>query len=555
MRAGIYARVSSQREAQDQTIEQQVVRARQYISEHAWELREEQVYRDEGYSGAHLSRPALDRLRDDAAFAQLDVVVITAPDRLARKYLHQAVVLEELDRQGVRVEFVERPMSDDPNDQLLLQIRGAVAEYERTLITERMRRGRLTKLRAGLLVPWTRGHYGYQVDPDRPRDPAGVRLDAAEAAVVQQIFAWYLEPNATLYAVGKQLEQWGVTTPRGRPYWSRCSVRAILQDVTYMGMAYANRYHCLPAKGRRSALLPVGPGTSYIDKPQEEWIGIAIPSIITQEEFQLVQEKLAHNQHFAARNTQHLFLLRGLVSCGACRLTTGARTTERGDQYYICRGRRDPLRRSQGEPCTMRYIPARQLDELVWSDLCQILLDPVQIASALERAQAGAWLPQELQARQATLQQALSSLERQQERLLTAYLGDVLELPEFERKRRDLAQKQETLRAQQQQLLALVQQRIELGILATSIDAFCQQVRSSLATATFEQKRQLVELLIDHVVVTDEEVEIRYVMPTSEKGARQPFCHLRLDYRLLLPPHNLSPAKKHANSLLKSALP
>jgi site-specific DNA recombinase len=127
--------------------------------------------------------------------------------------------------------------------------------------------------------------------------------------------------------------------------------------------------------------------------------------------------------------------------------------------------------------------------------------------------------------------QALSSLERQQERLLTAYLGDVLELPEFERKRRELAQKQETLRAQHQQFSALAKPRIELSIIATSIDAFCQQVRSSLATATFEQKRQLVELLIDHVVVTDEEVEIRYVMPTSEKGVRQPFCHLRLDYR------------------------
>jgi len=176
-------------------------------------------------------------------------------------------------------------------------------------------------------------------------------------------------------------------------------------------------------------------------------------------------------------------------------------------------------------------VPAKQLDEVVWADLCQVLLDPTQIASALERAQTGAWLPQELQARQATLQQALAGLERQQERLLTAYLGEILDLSEFERKRRELAQKQEALRAQHQQLAALTQQRIELGRVAASLDTFCQQVRSGLATATFEQKRQLVELLIDHVVVTDEEVEIRYVIPTSSQGARQPFCHLRLDYR------------------------
>src|SRR5574341_2154486 len=95
------------------------------------------------------------------------------------------VLLEELEHAGCEVEFLDRPMSHDPHDQLLLQIRGAVAEYERTLIAERMRRGRQTKLRAGILLPWTWAPYGYRMSPDRPRDPAGVQVDAAEAAVVQ----------------------------------------------------------------------------------------------------------------------------------------------------------------------------------------------------------------------------------------------------------------------------------------------------------------------------------------------------------------------------------
>jgi predicted site-specific integrase-resolvase len=152
-RAGIYARVSSQRQARDQTIEQQLSVGRRRVQEQGWVLREEHISRDDGYSGASLSRPGLDRLRDDVAMAEVDVVVITAPDRLARNYLHQMVLLDESERQGVRVEFVERPMSDDPNDQLLPQIRGAVAQYERTLIAERLRRGKLAKLRAGQLCP------------------------------------------------------------------------------------------------------------------------------------------------------------------------------------------------------------------------------------------------------------------------------------------------------------------------------------------------------------------------------------------------------------------
>lgn len=531
MQAGMYARVSSKRQAQDQTIEQQLASGRTAIEARGWELREAHIYRDDGYSGASLSRPGLDRLRDDVALAEVEVVVMTAPDRLARKYLHQVLLVEEFERHGVRVEFVERPMSQDPHDQLLLQIRGAVAEYERTLITERLRRGKLAKLRAGQLLPWTRGHYGYQVDPERPRDPAGVQRDDTQAAVVEHLFAAYLEQGATLYSVGKSLERMGVLTPRGCPYWRGCSVRAILRDPTYTGLAYGNRYHCVPAKGRVSPLLPVGPGHSHVLKTRDEWIPIPVPAIVAEEVYHRVQDKLAHNQQRAARNTRQEYLLRGHVSCGQCRLTAGCRTTPAGYGSYVCRGRTDRLRLSQGRQCAARYIPAQQLDDLVWADLCTVLTDPAQITAALERAQAGAWLPQELRARQATTGQAIAGVERQQERLLTAYLADILALSEFERKRRELEQKRASLQVQLLQLNALAQQRIDLGKVAASIEAFCAQVRMGLDNATFPQKQVLVELLMDQVVVTEDEVEIRYVVPVSQNGARQPFCQLRLDYR------------------------
>ncbi len=198
MRVAIYARVSTTRQAQAQTIEQQLDRLRAAVAERGWTLDEQHIYRDDGYSGAGLGRPGLDRLRDQAALAELDLVLVTAPDRLARNYVHQVLLLDELGRHGVKVEFLDRPMSHDPHDQLLLQIRGAVAEYERTLIAERMRRGRLAKLHAGTLLPWTRAPYGYRSDPDRPRDPRGVTLDPAEAAIVAELFAMYREPGVGL---------------------------------------------------------------------------------------------------------------------------------------------------------------------------------------------------------------------------------------------------------------------------------------------------------------------------------------------------------------------
>jgi len=530
MRAAVYARVSTTRQAQAQTIEQQLDRLRVAVAERGWVLDEQHVYRDDGYSGASLGRPGLDRLRDHAAAADLDVVLVTAPDRLARNYVHQVLLIEELAGHGCQVEFLDRPMSQDPHDQLLLQIRGAVAEYERTLIAERMRRGRLAKLRAGTLLPWTRPPFGYRLDAERPRDPALVRVEPGEAVVVAQLFDWYLQPQATLYRLARRLTDLGVPTQAGKPHWNVASVRGILRNPAYVGRALTNRTRVAPARRRKSAMLPAGRGVSHALRPPEDWIEVPVPPIVSEDTFAQVQAKLDTNQQGAARNTRHEYLLRALVSCGTCRLSCTARQTGAGYHYYLCRGRTDPLRAAQGQRCTARYMPAGQLDELVWADLCALLTDPAQVAHALARARSGAWLPQELHARQATIAQAQGQLDRQQQRLLDAYLAGVVGLDELQRKRQELDRRHDTLLAQQRQLEATAQQRLELQAVAEGIERFCQTIRAGLATATFAQRRQLAELLIDRVIVTDGEVDIRYVLPTSPDGPHRPFCQLRKDH-------------------------
>src|SRR2546421_12227583 len=126
MEVAIYVRVSTNRQQQQQTIEQQLTRLREHIMmQPDWHLADEHIYRDDGYSGAKLNRPGLDRLRDHAAFAAFELLLITAPDRLARNYVHQMLLIDELAQRGCQIMFLNRPMSDDPHDQLLLQIRGA----------------------------------------------------------------------------------------------------------------------------------------------------------------------------------------------------------------------------------------------------------------------------------------------------------------------------------------------------------------------------------------------------------------------------------------------
>jgi site-specific DNA recombinase len=533
MRIAVYLRVSTTRQMQDQTIAHQLERLQAHIQAQEWVLQETNILRDDGYSGATLKRPGLDRLRDRAAAAEFDLVLITAPDRLARNYVHQVLLLEELQQHGCRVEFLDRPMSQDPHDQLLLQIRGAVAEYERTLIAERMRRGRLAKLRAGALLPWTRPPYGYRVDPERPRDPAGVRLDATEAAVVAEIFAWYLEDHHSLLSVVGRLQELGVPSPSGKKMWGLATLRGILTNPVYIGQVYAGRTRVRPPRIRRSATHPIGrPKDTQLPVPEDEWIAVAqVPAIVTADQMAQVKAKLARNQSFASRNNKtHQYLLRALVSCGRCAMACQARCVLPHNLYYICTGKARPRRRLPEQHCSSRFAPARQLDELVWRDLCALLTHPDLIAQALARAHGGQWLPQELQARRENLRKGQQQLEHQLDRLTEAYLSGIIPLPEYQRRRGELEQRLSALTQQSQQLREQVSRHSHVAQLTSSMEEFCRRVQSGLANATFEQRRQLVELLIDRVVVTDEQVEIRYVIPTSPASEKIRFSHLRSDY-------------------------
>jgi site-specific DNA recombinase len=529
MRIAVYARVSTYNQTQTQTIEQQLERLRAQVVAQGWQLPEEHIFRDDGFSGGVLNRPGLDRLRDRAAAGELDLVLLTAPDRLARKYVHQVLLIEELQQHNCQVEFLDRPMSQDPHDQLLLQIRGAVAEYERTLIAERMRRGRLSKYRAGVLLPWTRPPYGYRLNPEHPRDPSGVRVEPSEGAIVTEIFSEYLQDGMGLNQVAKHLYSHGILSPTGKNRWGLASIRGVLTNPVYTGQVFAGRMQYRPAKVRRSATHPIGhPHQSAALKPQDEWILVAtIPALVTQEQFNLVQAKSTQNKSFAQRNNKiHSYLLRALVSCGVCRLSCCARTVAKVNYgYYVCSGKA----RHQ-DKCPSRFIPAQQLDQIVWQDLCEIMIHPDSIMQGLERAQGGYWLPQELQARRENLRRACVQIEQQLNRLTEAYLSGIILLIEYQRRRAELEQRRSGLNAQANALVAQTHRHKELARLTESVTDFCQRIQKGLANATFEQKRQLVELLIDRIIVTNDEVEIHYVIPTSPNGEHTRFCHLRKDY-------------------------
>lgn len=383
------------------------------------------------------------------------------------------------------------------------------------------------------MLPWTRAPYGYLLDPDHPRDPNRLRIDPVTSVIVQQIFAWYTDPQhpLTLYGVAKRLNDDQIPTSRGGAYWAISTLCRLMRNPVYIGITWSDRTHAAPSQKRASRLRPVGKGQTSRRAPREDWIAVRVPALVSEETFDLAQARLAQNRHMARRNnTTYSYLLRGLVSCGLCLESCLARTVHGKYDYSACRGRRDEVRVGPMERCKARAMRASVLDTLVWEDLCRVLRDPALLTHELERARGGAWLPQVLQERRAGVEGALQQVERQQARLLDVYVAGVIEREEFERKREEVRKSQEGLWKQLRQLEMQAQQHVDTAKLAEGLEAFCARVAGSLDDLTFEQRRKLVELLIDCVIVGDGMVEIRYVVPTSSKGDEVPFCHLHSNY-------------------------
>ena len=163
--AAIYARVSSDKQREEGTIASQTAALIGFARSHGYQVPMEWVFEDEGYSGASLVRPGLERVRDLAAEGQIEAVLVYAPDRLSRKYAYQILLIEELARHGVDTVFMQAPQTATAEDQLLVQFQGMIAEYERAQILERSRRGKRHRARQEQVNVLSGAPYGYAPAP------------------------------------------------------------------------------------------------------------------------------------------------------------------------------------------------------------------------------------------------------------------------------------------------------------------------------------------------------------------------------------------------------
>ena len=415
--------------------------------------------------------------------------------------------------------FLQHPISDDPNDQLLLQIQGAIAEYERAVLGERFRRGKLQKARDGHYIT-ARAPYGYRYVPRRDAMPGHITVDEQEAELVRRVYGWFTDEQTTIRQVVKRLNA-GPDLPRsGRPAWSPCTIHHILADPIYAGTAYANRYAYVaptkpsPQRGPRTA-----PATRRCLKPREQWIAIPVPALVDQGTWDQAQAQLARNAALSFRNnTRHSYLLRCLLVCEACGLamygiTRPASARKPVRQVYRCHGK-DCVVMARTSICPSRNLNAEDIEPVVWDHVMALLADPDQLLAQFDRfaAAADAGSARE-QAAEQQLRARLERTARADKRLLDAYQAGAVSLSELSQRREHLAQERKGLEQQQEEQTRLRQQRLEAEAVRTDVAAFCDRVRSRLADATLTEKQTILQLVIDRIIVGEGCLEIRHVIP------------------------------------------
>ena len=495
--AAIYARVSSARRKKDQTIGSQTAALRDHARQLGADLPGEWVFEDEGHSGATLVRPALEALRDLIAQGCVDVVLCHSPDRLARKFAYQALLIEEFARAGVRVEFVKGPRGDTPEDQLLVQFQGMFAEYEKAQLMERYRRGKAHRARTGSVNVLSGAPFGYRYVRKSDHAGAAYEIIEPEAVLVAEMFRRYADDGAAIADLARWLTSQDVPTRTGKHRWDRSVIWGMLRNPAYAGKAVFGKtqiVHEQPGLNRiarlqgRSVPRPV----KAVDRPREEWLEITVPPIVTQDTFARAGQRLEDNKRYAARNTKVPSLLQGLAACSACGYgyyRTSTRTTSKKIYYYRCLGS-DDYRYEGGRVCHNQPVRADYPGQVVWDHITGLLADPALIRAEISKRLQQARTSDPVTSQRKRLETELAKAATSITAMIEAYSEQLITIDELRARMPHLRAKEASLRGQIDALDAQLADHDAYLKLADSLEGFLTQLHGNATTAGTGQRQR-----------------------------------------------------------------
>ena len=516
--AAIYARVSSDAQAQQQTIDSQIAALRNRVTADKATLNESNVFLDDGVSGSTLHRAGLERLRDAAYVGGFQKLYVHSPDRLARKYAYQVLVVDELQKQGIEIEFLNRSIGASPEEDLLLQMQGMFAEYERAKIMERSRRGKRHAATRGNVSVLSSAPYGYRyVSREDGGGEAAYEINELQAKVVRQVFQWVGRDRLSIGEVTRRLTQSDAKTATGKDWWDRTTVWGMLKNPAYMGFAAFGKTRTGPRrkqirKPRGHSKTPRRTGSTY-DTNADERISIAVPIIVAPGLFEAAQQQMARNRkagHESKRGAT--YLLQGLTVCACCNYAYYGKKVSRSSAkgksqwaYYRCVGT-DAYRFGGKRVCQNKQVRTDKLDEAVWNDACQLLRHPKLLRKEYQRRLSS---PKD-SGNVASLKKQLATAKRSVERLIDAYTDGVLERDEFDPRLNRARERVSQLGKQLAEHNNESREQATLREALACLDDFTSSIGSHLDSADWATRREILRTLIDRIEIEEEQVRIVY---------------------------------------------
>jgi site-specific DNA recombinase len=524
----LYARVSSEQQAQQATVESQIAELKQRAESDGHVVLPQDIYVDEGFSGATLVRPALERLRDRAAEGAIELLYVHSPDRLARKYAYQVLLLDELRRHGVMAVFLHGPAGQTAEDELLVQVQGMIAEYERAKILERCRRGKIHRARHGSVNPMSGAPYGFAYIKKSDDAPASYRVLLHEAKVVRGIFHALVHEQKSIGEIVRNLNAQKIPTRRAAPRWDRATVWAILQNPAHMGKAAFGKTEATERRKllrpiRNKAITPRRAKGAHRDKPREQWISIDVPAIVTRDVFDAAKEQLARNKQLSQRNARgERYLLQGLTTCSRCGYAfygkTVSKSAAKGGEryaYYRCVGG-DSYRFAGGRVCSNPQVRVDQLDGYVWQSVCDLLQNPSRMLDEWSRRQKSDGVPTELRERRDEALRDLAIHERGLKRLVDAYEIGAIELKELKVRSDAVRARIDNAKREVGNADRKLRETVHLRAVITQLEDFAVRVRKGLDTISWLERRHIIRTLVAKVEIDESGATIVYRLPSTE---------------------------------------
>lgn len=531
MKIALYARVSSEKQAQDKTINSQIEAIKNYIHENGGEVDPDLIFCDDGVSGASLIRPSLEALRDSAFSGKMDKICILNPDRLARKYAHQLLLVEEFQKLNIEIIFINKAISQTPEDQMLLQIQGVISEYEREKITERCRRGKIHSAKNGNISALGGAPFGYVYVNKNQGQNAYYKIHPVEAEIVRECYDLYCNKQLSIKAICRTFTEKGYVTRTGKNIWACPVIWAMLHNPAYKGEAAFRKTIMVEREkitkmARDHALYPKLAKSSCRQRPKEDRITIAVPKIIDSSLFERAAERLIENKRLSPRNNKkYEYLASGLIRCNKCDYAMyGIAVTKLDTKrcYYRCSGQ-DSSRWPNGRLCAGSSVRTEVIDDLVWDATKRLINSPEiimkeyvnRITKKENKAISGE------QVRNKKIQE-LKLAHREKERMLDLYQLGTVTLDEIQPRLEMIRTK--VVRLNQELDLLKRDEELESKRLHViqRFEDFCSTISTNLDELSFAERKRILRLLITDIIVDTSkgEISVNHILPLDKNSFR-----------------------------------